>query len=293
MELLSAGQDISGIDLTIFTNVPIGAGVSSSAALEMSVATLLERLNALELDDAEMVRICRRADHKYVGIKSGPMDQFASRACRAGHAGLLDCRALEMTNFPLPEGIDFLSVYSGIPRMLAASEYNERMESCQSAVNILAESNRQIRALRDATMADVRASRDRMGDRTFRRARHVVSEQDRVFEFVEAAGKLDTAAMGRILAEGHESLSDDYEVSMPILDEMADWLTDQGGIIGARLTGAGFGGSLVCLSVRGEIDVKKLDRDFRQKFDKNTPDDPNIRKFASADGARHMESVKP
>jgi galactokinase len=132
-----------------------------------------------------------------------------------------------------------------------------------------------------------------MDDRIFRRARHVVREQDRVFDFVKAAEKRDTERMGQILGEGHSSLSEDYEVSMPLLDEMAGWLTDQRGIIGARLTGAGFGGSLVCLAVRGEIDVDKLDSDFRDRFGDDTPDDPNIRKFESADGARFVESVKP
>jgi galactokinase len=291
MELQRDGYTIGGKDIIIHGNIPIGSGLSSSAALEVSTATAIERLEGLEIPDSRLVCICRRADHNFVGIKSGPMDQFASRACRAGHAGLLDCRSLVMTDKKLPEGVDFLSVYSGIPRALAASEYNERQSSCQTAAETLGKTHPQVKALRDAAPAMLEAHREALGDRVFRRARHVVGEQQRVFDLIDAFAGDDLPRAGEILLDGHRSLSEDYEVSLPILDEMIDWLYSREGVVGARLTGAGFGGSLVCLVRRGKIDVKKLSTEFNHKFGSGTPDPPQIWHLASVDGAKYQKDV--
>ena len=180
-EMEEEGFRLKGKEIAVFGTLPLGSGLSSSAALEVATATALERAEGFTLEDDRLVSVCRRADHRFVGINSGPMDQFASRACRAGHAGLLDCRTLTMTQHPIPDCIRLLSVYSGIPRKLADSEYNERQSSCQKAVEVLRKISPQIEALRDASMENLEEAKERMEERVYKRARHVITEQDRVF----------------------------------------------------------------------------------------------------------------
>ena len=293
IELEREGFKLRGKDILVLGDVPIGSGLSSSAALEVSTATAIERLEGLEIDDAVLVDCCRRADHHFVGVKSGPMDQFAARACRAGHAGLLDCRSLEMTQHPLPEGIELFSIYSGVPRSLAkGGEYNERQESCQKAVEVLSKADPSIKALRDATPEIVEAEKSALGDLAYRRARHVVSEQRRVFEMLTAFERGDADRVGEILRDGHRSLAEDFEVSLPVLDAMVEWLCRQGGVIGARLTGAGFGGSLICLAYEGMIDEAILMEDFAGEFEGETPEKPQVWELTSVDGARYQPTER-
>jgi galactokinase len=292
-ELERDGYVISGKDILLHGDLPIGSGLSSSAALEVAVATAIERLEGLELADARLVNACRRADHNFVGVNSGPMDQFASRACRAGHAGLLDCRSLELSNRVLPSNVEFLSIYSGIPRSLATSEYNERQSSCQRAVAVLQACYPQIRALRDATLEQVEAQKQVLGDLAYRRARHVVTEQQRVFDVIAAFEANDLARAGRLLIEGHRSLAEDYEVSLPVLDEMIEWLCRQPAVVGARLTGAGFGGSLICVVKAGAVDAQQMSARFIDRFAPSTPETPALWKLRSVDGAKYQPSYRP
>ncbi|MBM3791226.1 MAG: hypothetical protein FJW35_12885 [Acidobacteria bacterium] len=221
------------------------------------------------------------------------MDQIASRACRAGHAALIDCRALEMSHHPLPAAMSLLSVYTGIPRSLAASEYNERRDSCRRAVDVLRGANPQIRALRDASRREIEEQRPSLGERIHRRARHVVTEQERVFDMVKALSAGDLAAAGHILAEGHRSLAVDYEVSSPQLDDMVDWLCRRPGIVGARLTGAGFGGSILAVGRSGEIDAGELAAEFCGRYRTKTPGEPAVWELRSVDGAAFMPAGFP
>lgn len=292
-ELESSQGTISGKDIVVFGNVPIGSGISSSAALEVSVATAVERAEQWEIDDGEIVNICRRADHNFVGINSGPMDQFASRACKSGHAGLLDCRSLEMVNYPLSDDVEYISLFSGIPRSLAASAYNQRQQSCQSAVKLLQREFPEVKALRDATPEMIESIKKDLGDTAYRRARHVVTEEKRVFNIIKAFEKSDLESVGGILREGHFSLSNDYEVSLPVLDEMIEWLYRQKGIIGARLTGAGFGGSLVCLAKRNVLEFEEFAAEFNAKFRGKTEKKPEMWRLHSVDGARYQPTFKP
>ncbi len=287
-ELENGGQRIGGKQILVFGDLPIGSGLSSSAALEVSVATALERLEGLQLSDAQLVNACRRADRNYVGIHSGPMDQFASRACREGHAGLLDCRTLELTHHRLPEGMEFLSIYSGIPRKLAGSVYNERQGACMRAVELLQQIDPETAALRDATMEQVEAMKDVLGETAYRRARHVVTEQGRVFGMVRALRENDRESVRNLLLDGHYSLSRDYEVSFPILDEMIEWFCAQPGVVGARLTGAGFGGSIVGVCDAGVTDADGLSARFAEAFGSRTPEAPAIWKLAAVDGAKYQ-----
>jgi galactokinase len=278
---------LAGKNICVFGNVPIGSGLSSSAALEICVATALERLEGLKLSDGDMVNICRRGDHRFIGVKCGPMDQFASRACRAGFAGLLDCRSLVMTHHPLPDNLLYLSIFSGIPRALAASEYNERFHSCQKAAEILRKGNPDIAALRDATLEEVEANKKKLGSTIYKRALHVVTEQARVFQMIDAFQTNNMKNAGEILLQGHYSLSRDYEVSLPVLDEMVHWLYNHGAV-GGRLTGAGFGGSLICLIEKDTLDPEKFAGDFVQTFRKKTPELPEMWTLTSVEGARYQ-----
>ena len=287
-EFEEAGFELTGKEMVVYGNIPVGSGLSSSAALEIAAATGVEKLEGLEIDDKEMVNLCRRADHRFVGVKSGPMDQFASRACRGGHAGLLDCRTLEMTHHRLPDKIDFVSIYSGIPRSLAASEYNERQASCQKAVDVLKKADPTIQALRDASPELVASQRSLLGERIYCRAKHVVTEERRVFGLMEAFEKEDLQKVGELLLEGHRSLSRDYEVSLPVLDEMVDWLYRQAGVMGARLTGAGFGGSLICLVDSAVVDLEGMTAGFLERFGQRTPEPPQLWRLRSVDGAKYQ-----
>jgi galactokinase len=292
MELRRDGYDIPGKDILVSGNVPIGSGLSSSAALEIAVATALERLDGLEIGDAEMINACRRADHNFVGVKSGPMDQFAARACRAGHAGLLDCRTLDMSNHRLPPNIDIFSIYSGMPRSLAdGADYNERFESCRRATEILQREHPEIRALRDADRDTVESARELLGNLVYRRAKHVVDEQTRVFDMVEAFGEGDLGRIGEILLAGHESLGANFDVSLPILDEMIFWLVRMDGVVGARLTGAGFGGSMICLAGAGAVDQGELANEFEREFAGRTAEAPQVWRVEAVDGAKYIPGL--
>jgi len=219
---------------TVRTTLPVGAGLSSSAALEVAVALALGFVGtALELAVA-----CQRAEHLASGVPSGVMDQLASAAGKAGHALLVDCSACTVAPVPLPDGLALVVVHSGQARTLAGTAYAERRAQCESAARIIG-------PLRQATVADV----ERLSDPVLRRrARHVVTENARVLACVEALGAGDLAAAGRLMIESHRSLKDDFEVSTDALDGLVRTLVATPGVYGARLTGAGFGGCAVALA---------------------------------------------
>ncbi|HTJ76442.1 MAG TPA: galactokinase [Acidimicrobiales bacterium] len=219
---------------TVSTTLPVGAGLSSSAALEVSVALAL----GFGGTPHELALACQRAEHLASGVPSGVMDQLASAAGVAGHALLLDCRSLELTPVPLPPGVDVVVVHSGQARALAGSAYAERRAQCEAAEAVIG-------PLRDASEADVA----RIGDGLLRRrARHVVSENGRVVDFAGALQAGDLVEAGRLMLASHRSLTVDFEVSTPALDALVAELVGVPGVYGARLTGAGFGGCVVALA---------------------------------------------
>jgi galactokinase len=226
------GLPARGVDAVVSSTVPAGSGLSSSAALEVACALALlageDRLSPLDL-----ARACQRAEQLATGVPSGIMDQLSSVAGRRGHALLIDCRSLEVTPAPLPDGIAILVVHSGVPRTLEGSAYAERRAACEALAARLG-----VSALRDATLEQV-------ADDPF--GRHVVTENLRVQETARALEASDRPALAELFAASHASLRDDYRVSLPDLDALVDALTDSGAI-GARLTGAGFGGAVVALA---------------------------------------------
>ena len=219
------------------TTLPVGGGLGSSAALEVAIALAL----GFGGDRRSLARRCQAAEHRAVGVPCGVMDQLASAAGVDGHALLVNCSSLAVTPVPLPDGVEVVVVDSGEPRALAESGYAERRAQVEAVEG-------QIGPLRQATLDDVEAVRDPL---LRRRARHVVTENQRVRDVVDALRADDLAAAGRLLDQSHASLRDDYEVSTPTLDGLCRRLRATEGVLGARLVGAGFGGSVVALAEPG------------------------------------------
>jgi galactokinase len=219
---------------TVGTTLPVGAGLSSSAALQVSVALAL----GFQGSPHELALACQRAEYVASGVPTGVMDQLASAAGVAGHALLLDCRSLAITPVALPEGVDVVVVHSGQARALAGSAYAERRAQCEAAEAVIG-------PLRDASEADLAHLDD---DLLRRRARHVVTENARVLAFAAALGAGDLVVAGRLMAASHRSLAVDFEVSTAALDALVEELSAVPGVFGARLTGAGFGGCVVALA---------------------------------------------
>ena len=237
--LAARGRDATGIQGVLASDVPIGAGLSSSAALTVASAVALCAVADFELPPREFAEICRAAEESATGVRGGIMDQLTSICGRAGHALLIDCRSLDVQPVPMPRGIAVLVVHSGTSRRLDSSGYSARRKACEETAAALG-----IPALRDATAEQVA---------DIPHARHVVSENTRVHATADALARSDLAELGRLLVESHVSLRDDYEVSTPALDALVEELV-AAGAAGARLTGAGFGGCVVAVVDAARVD---------------------------------------
>ena len=239
------GMVHAGVDLLIESDIPLGAGVSSSAALLVATARALTERFSLPLDDDRIATLAWRAENEFVGARVGVMDLMASSLGREGDALLIDTRNLGRRSLPLPPAIEIVVVDSGISHSHAGGEYNRRREECEQARRLL-----DVEYLCDLTLEDL----DRLAalpDPVNRRARHAVTEQHRVLECVRALESDRYEALGRLIDESHQSLRDDYEVSTPEVDALVSALRRQPGVYGSRVTGGGFGGAVLALCRRG------------------------------------------
>jgi galactokinase len=236
-----------GANLYIDGDLPLGSGLSSSASLELGVAAALMTLGSCPIETTALARLGQRVENEIIGVQSGIMDQLAVAGGVAGHALLIDCRTYASEPVPLPPGMRILVLDSATPRTLAGSAYNQRRAECESALGKLRVVEPGLRALRDVTPELLAAEAGRLSEVELRRARHVVSENQRVLDSVAALRRGDMAAFGRLMDASHASLSDDYEVSGPELDALTTIARQTPGVLGARLTGAGFGGCAVAL----------------------------------------------
>jgi galactokinase len=252
-QLQEAGCALPGADLLVDGDLPLSGGLSSSASLELGVAVALAALAGCSLERRELALLSQRAEHEAAGVMCGIMDQFAVAFGRTGHAVFIDCRTLEVETVPLPAGVRILVLDSAVPRTLAGSAYNQRRAECEEAVRRLQAVCPEVRALRDATPEMLAAAG--LADVVLRRARHVVTEDRRVLDGVLALRCRDVAAFGQLMAASHASLRDDYEVSGPELDVLAEIASGTPGVYGARLTGAGFGGCAVALAAAAQAEV--------------------------------------
>jgi galactokinase len=250
-----AGIPMHGLRGVIVSSLPTGSGLSSSAAMELAAAWALADLPGAGIPALQLARTCQRAENVYVGVNCGLMDQFASACGVDGAAVLLDCRSLDHREVALPLATHTLvALHSGSPRSLSASQYNARRAQCDAAVAALARQDPTIGSLRDVTPAMLPRVATLVDDATFRRCRHVLTENARVGETLAALEASDLAAVGRLFAASHASLRDDYEVSSPELDALVEIASSVRGVAAARMTGAGFGGCTINLVERDAVD---------------------------------------
>lgn len=245
--LQEKGIDLPGFDMTIVGNVPLGAGLSSSASIEVATAFALLSLTRRQVPLEEIALLCQRAENTFVGANCGIMDQFIACFGEKDHAVLVDTRSLGHTPVPIPSNVQIVICNSMVKHSHAGGEYNTRRAEVDEGSRILREHNANLHELRDATIADLESICRQMPDNVFRRCRHIITENDRVEQTVAALKVGDLAKVGRLMAEAHASYRDDFRASVPEVEVLIELAGKQPGLIGARLTGGGFGGCTVNL----------------------------------------------
>jgi galactokinase len=262
----AGGIELPGFCVTIDSTLPSGAGLSSSAALETGIALVIEAFSGIERDAVDRALLCQRAEHEFAGVPCGIMDQLAVGAGKAGHALLLDCSDLSIRHVPLPSELALVVADTGVKHALGDGEYRKRREDCDEILRRLGAAS-----FHGISIELLAAGAEKLDEKLLRRARHVVSEMARVDAFAAALETSDHEALGQLMRAGHESLRLDYEVSCPELDflvETAYALPADGGVVGSRMTGGGFGGSTVTLVRRECADafIDRLGRSYQGKF---------------------------
>lgn len=271
--MLEKGLPIRGMDAVISGDVPIGAGLSSSAAMEVAAAWAFQVASSFRMDPVDMALLCQKAENDWVGMRCGIMDQFISIAGQRDHCVLIDCRSLAYEPTPLPHGHSFVICNSMVRRGLVDSAYNERRAQCEEGVRLLQKRLPGIKALRDVSVPQLDAHRSDLSELTYRRCRHVVSENARVLQSVAALKAGRAAEFGSLMNASHDSLRDDYQVSRKELDTLVEIARATPGCQGSRLTGAGFGGCTVSLVQSHAVDgfVAHVTEEYR-KATRLTPD---------------------
>ena len=247
LALQNDGHALSGAKIAIAGNLPKGAGLSSSAALAVAVGKANLALNGIDIDNRRLAQIAQKAECDFVGTQCGIMDQLISAQGKADHALLIDCRSLDVTDILIPDDVAIMIVHSGVTRGLVDGHYNERRRQCEAAAAAMG-----VSALRDADLDNLAAAV--LDAVTTARARHVITENQRTLDAADALAKNDLAALGRLMAQSHASMRDDFEITIPAIDDLVALLQnaigDQGG---ARMTGGGFGGAAVAIMPRARV----------------------------------------
>lgn len=285
--LQGAGKQLRGANLLIYGDIPLGAGLSSSAAMEVAVGFALLRQNDINVDRTELARLCQKAENDFVGAHVGIMDQFVACHGRASHALLLDCRSLEYRPVKLPAGIQLVICNTMVKHEIASGEYNRRRAECEEGVRILRSVLPEIRALRDVTAAQLEKHRLLLMPKVYARCHHVITENVRVQRTVQAFESGDLRLLAPLMRESHGSLRDDYEVSCKELDLMVEIAVAQPGVIGARMTGGGFGGCTVNLLESAAIET--FQRNVSAEYLARTKLKPEIYVSPAADAVRQVQ----
>ncbi|MEZ0325331.1 MAG: galactokinase [Fimbriimonas sp.] len=277
------GHKVPNLLAVVDSDIPIGSGVSSSAAMEMAFGVVWNHLANLNIDPKPMAKLGQVCENQFVGVNSGIMDQMASALGKENMAMFLDTRTLEIDYAPIPEDLSIVLLDTKKPRALEASAYNERRSQCEEASRILG-----VDKLRDATMAQLVKCSGSMPTLVFRRARHVISENERCVRFKKALEQRDYTLIGTLMRASHESLRDDYEVTGKELDDMAEGAWESKGCVGARMTGAGFGGACVALVKTNAIDnfIDQTLKHYKQATGKSG----EAMVCGAADGARILNA---
>lgn len=282
--LLDNGKQLGGANLLINSDIPNGAGLSSSAALEMATAYALLALNNITMPSLEVIHSCHNAEFEFVGVHCGIMDQFISCLGKKDHALFLDCESLAYEHVKLPAGCSLVVCDSGVKRSLAGSEYNIRRQQCSEGAQQLSYVLPSVKTLRNVSVKQFEQHKTKLGDVIRKRCRHVIHENERVVQSVAALKKHDLSEFGKLMYQSHMSLKNDYEVSCPELDAIVDICAEVDGVYGARMTGAGFGGAAICLveSSQTEEVVSRL----QLEYPKSTNRKPSIQVCTVEDGAQ-------
>jgi len=281
--LTNRGWKIEGINIYVESDVPLGSGMSSSAALECATAWACLSLYPYQLTRLEMAKACQNAENRFVGVQCGIMDQFASAFGKKGHAIFLDCRTLSFEHVPLSlDKHSIVIINSRVKRKLASGEYNKRREQCTEAVKLLKTANPKIRALRDLENENLDSALGSLPPLPRKRAEHVARECRRTREAMTCLKKGDLARFGHLMNESHESLRDLFEVSCPELDVLAESAQSVKGVLGARMMGGGFGGCVIALAEKGA--VEDLKRETSKTYQKRFATHADIYEVETDDG---------
>ena len=281
-QIKRSGQRLQGADILIHGEVPIGAGLSSSAAIEVAVAFALLHAKNAAIDRTQLALLCQRAENEFVGMRCGIMDQFISCNGRRDHALMLDCRSLEFKLLPLTPSVRMVICNTMVKHEHASGEYNRRRASCEEGVQILRKYLPKVRSLRDVSPGQLEQHREKLPPVIYRRCRHVVTENARVESAAQMLQVHDLRAFGKLMADSHRSLRDDYEVSSQELDLMVDIANKQDGVYGARMTGGGFGGCTINLLAREAADVFRTH--VTAEYEAATGRRPDVYITSAADG---------
>ena len=245
--LENSGYELRGANLVVSGEVPLGSGLSSSAAIEVSTGAALLKISGHSVDRKQLALACQRAENEFVGARCGIMDQFISAHGCAGHALMLDCRSLDATSLPIPADVRLLVCNTGVKHQHAAGEYNARRQQCEEGVRLLSQALPRIQALRDVSASQLEQHKHLLPDLIYKRCRHVVTENERVLQMADSLTVGNLESVGTLMIMSHRSLRDDYEVSCAELDAMVEIASRLPGVIGSRMTGGGFGGCTVNL----------------------------------------------
>ncbi|HSE20132.1 MAG TPA: galactokinase [Pyrinomonadaceae bacterium] len=284
--LENAGHRLKGARIRIRSDIPLGAGLSSSAAIEVVTAYSLVKHSRLKIDRVELAKLCQKSENEFVGARVGIMDQFASLNGRLNHALLLDCRSLDFKLFELPDSIRLVICNTMVKHELAGSEYNKRRAECEAGLKKLAEFLPGITALRDVSAVQLEEHREALPEIIYRRCRHVITENARTLAAAGALEVLNLPSFGLLMNESHRSLRDDYEVSCRELDLMVSLAHEVDGVYGARMTGGGFGGCTINLVDSDK--VKSFKAYIAEGYYKATKLLPEIYVTNAANGAEEI-----
>ncbi len=286
--LEKSGYRFPGAKLLVFSNVPIGSGLSSSAALEVAAGLALLDTQETPCDRVHLAKLCQRAENEFVGARCGIMDQFVACNGKAGHLLMLDCRSLEHRFLPIQEDVCLVICNTMVKHAIAGGEYNMRRSQCEEGVCLLSRALPGISALRDLSTEDLERFRKFLPSTVHKRCRHVVGENQRVVAAAAALEHKDLESFGKLMAASHQSLRDDYEVSTSELDLMVELANSVKGVYGARMTGGGFGGCTV--NVVASRAVPEFAKKIASAYEARTGMAPEIHVSAASEGARRWEA---
>ena len=282
LALADSGTRLKGADILVHGEVPLGSGLSSSAAIEVAVGYALLDVHGSAIDRVQLALACRKAENEFVGARVGLMDQFISSHGKRDHAIMLDCRSLETEPVPIPTDVQLIVCNTGVRHQLAAGEYNTRRAQCEEGVRRLGSVLPRLHSLRDLGLSQLEEHKEILPEVIYRRCRHVVTENERVQSAVRAFIAKDLQRVGSLMAGSHESLRDDYEVSCAELNAMVEIACTQPGIVGARMTGGGLGGCTINLVKRDSADL--FERHVKQEYEERFKIDPDIYRLDATDG---------